>query len=106
MQSCDLLSFFGISGEFPCIPCTDKGHTVSPEVRAEIRRLVEVFAAHLAGQGVSLLGYFLGGGRSCSRALGWVLAIEVPAAGSEHGAACLLALCGCVPHLVGDEAVA
>lgn len=98
--------FFGISCKFPCVPCANKGHTVSPEVCAEIRRLVEVLAAHLTGQGVSLLPQFLVGGRRRSRALGRVLAIVVPAAGSGRGTTRRLAIRGCVPHFVGDEAVA
>lgn len=65
-----------------------------------------MLAAHLAGQCFSLLGHFLGGGRRRSRALRRVLTIVVPDVGSGCGAARRLAVRGCVPHFVGNEAVA
>lgn len=65
-----------------------------------------MLAAHLAGQGVSLLGHFLGRGRRRTRALRRVLTIVVPAVGSGRRAARRLAVRGCVPYFVGDEAVA
>lgn len=102
-----LLPLSGISVKFPSVPGADEGHAVSPEVRAEVRRPLEVLAAHLAGQGAALLGLVLGRGRRRGRAPRRALALVVPAAGSVRGgAARRLAVRRCVPHFVGDETVA
>lgn len=77
-----------------CLVCSEEGHSVGPEVRVEVRRLVETPPAHPAAQvPVSVLALRQGGSGEGS----------VRRARGAGAAALRVALR--VPHSVGDEAV-
>lgn len=81
---------------------------MSSEVRVQIRRLLELFVAHLTGQCAVLLRPLRGGRRRC-RTVQRTLLIVVPAAAGGRRrvhAEGLLVVGECVSHFVDDEAMA
>lgn len=104
---------FAVLGRFSCIPCADKSHTVSSEVRIQIRCLFKLFPAHLTGQRALFLHALSYGGlrrgRSWCRTVQRTLLTVVPAVtrgGSWVHAWGLLLLSDGISHFVGDEAMA
>lgn len=94
------------------MPCTDKSHTVSSEVRRQIRCLFKLFAAHPAGQCAVLFPpQSCGGqrGRCRCRTVQRALIIVIPAVtwgGCWEPAEGLLVVSGCIFLFVDDEAMA